>query len=131
MMRASKLQIRTHSCSDRTGRTSKAAYGRRQMTNDENLGLHCDDHHGDRSRLVEVTFVHHFVQMARGSVDAGQTEARIAGRAQKMAAALLGHAPEAVGQKVGQKVGRGEGMRVKSGTWGHKALALARAPPES
>jgi hypothetical protein len=56
---------------------------------------------------------------------------RIAGRAQKMTVALLGHAlgVEEV-QKVGH-VGQGEGMRVRLGTWGHKALALVRVLPES
>ena len=130
MMRDSKRQIRTHFCSDRTGRTSTAASDYHQMTNDENLGHHYGDHHVDRSPLVEAIFVHHFVQTARGSVDAGQTEVRIAGRAQ-MTVALLGHVPGAEEvQKVG-RVGHGEGTRVRPGTWGHKALAQVRVLPES
>lgn len=98
------------------------------MTDDESLGHHlCDDHRADRSPLV-CAFVHHFVQMTGGSADARQTEARIAGKVQKVAAALLRHAPGAGEvRKAGQKVGQGEGMRARQGTWGRKVRVL----PES
>jgi hypothetical protein len=102
------------------------------MTDGGNLGHHLrDDHRVDRSPLVEATFVPHFVQMPRGSAGAGQTEARIAGKAQKMTAVLLKDAPGEEVRKAGQKVGQGEDMRVRQGTWGRKALALARVLPEN
>jgi hypothetical protein len=102
------------------------------MTDGENLDHHLrDDHHADRSPLVDVTFVHHFVRMTGGSVGAWQTEARIVGKVQKMAVALLRHAPGAEEvQRVEQIVGQGGGMRVRQGTWDRKALALVRVLPE-
>ena len=92
----------------------------------------CDDHHVGQSPRVEAAFVHHFVQMMWGSGGVWQSEARIAGKAQKTTAALSRDAPrvEEV-QKVGQKVGQGGGRRVKQGTWGRKALVLVRVLPES
>ena len=88
----------------------------------------CDGHHGGQSPLVEAAFVHHFVQMRRGSVGVGQPEARNAG---KGTAALSRDAPRVQEvQKVGQEVGQGGGRRVRQGTWGRKALVLVRVLPK-
>ena len=69
--------------------------------------------------------------MAWGSVVEGQTEVRIAGRAQKITVALLEHVPGAEEVESVVHVGQGEGIRVRPGTWGHKALVLVRVLPES
>ena len=73
----------------------------------------------------------HFVQMARGIGVEGHTEVRIAGLAQKMTVALLEHVPGAEEVESLVHVGQGEGMRMRPGTWGHKALVLVRVLPES
>jgi hypothetical protein len=63
-------------------KTSMVACDRHQMTDGENLDPHsCDDHHVDRSPLVEMIFVHHFVQMGPGTGGAQRIEA-VAGKAQ-------------------------------------------------
>ncbi len=84
------------------------------MMDGENLDRRlCDDHYAGRSPLVEAAFVDHFVQTTRESVGAGDSEAQIVGKAQKMTVALSMGAQTVEVQKVGQEVGQGEGRRVR------------------